>query len=276
MTALRKKIAAPTARPRKVKPKLSAKVIKLDPSKRKSFELTPLQRENLILDHRTQAQKIARSILRKWHSRLDAAEVDSIVDLSLCEAAKRFHPRFGASFITFLFYHMRGNLIRAVSDAANLNTIPVTDSEIESNLNLHAGICNRAGSNSMEIADALTGEDLPLPDENLFKRELLKLSDCARDNLDPIAREVIERIFIKEQQLTAVANELGYSRCHVSRIKRRALEDLFSALAKSLEIPLSKRPNYSDDEEKLPRRRISGRRKQRLALLSDGLSSASL
>src|SRR5690348_15064745 len=71
-------------------------------------------KEELVLRYRMKARKLARSILRKWHSRLDLQEVDSIVDLSLCEAVARYNPAKGASFMTFLFYHLRGNLIRAV------------------------------------------------------------------------------------------------------------------------------------------------------------------
>src|SRR5690349_3051107 len=93
---------------------------KILPSTTKAVEpqirtLSDLEREDLITSSRLKARKLGRSILRKWNARLDLQEVDSIVDLSLCEAAARFDPSVGASFLTFLFYHLRGNLIRAIS-----------------------------------------------------------------------------------------------------------------------------------------------------------------
>lgn len=61
------------------------------------------ERTELVVGYRLKARKLARSILRRWHARLDVGEVDSIVDLSLCEAVQRFSPEKGASFMTFMF-----------------------------------------------------------------------------------------------------------------------------------------------------------------------------
>jgi DNA-directed RNA polymerase sigma subunit (sigma70/sigma32) len=96
---------------------------------RRSPGLTEEARTELVLTYRIKARKLARSILRKWHARLDLQEVDSIVDLSLCEAVRRYNPTKGASFMTFLFYHMRGNLIRAVTTAATANTLPSAEGQ---------------------------------------------------------------------------------------------------------------------------------------------------
>lgn len=224
------------------------KVVRLFP--KKSRPLTARQREQLIVDNRIKARKLARSILRKWHSRLDLQEVDSIVDLSLCEAVRRYNPAFGASFITFLYYHMRGNLIRAVADAASLNLIPVTDAELESTANGEVGSNgDRRGANAIEIAQALNSEDFPLPDERLMKKELVMLSNEACGKLDALEREVIERIYLKEQQLIDVASQLGYSRCHISRVKRKALETLYTDLATSLDLESKIRLVEVDDSE---------------------------
>src|SRR5690349_7137351 len=75
----------------------------------------------LILDHRENGRKLARSILRRWRVRMPAEEIDSIVDLSLCEAARRYSSERGASFMTFFFYHLRGHLVRSVARAAQGN-----------------------------------------------------------------------------------------------------------------------------------------------------------
>lgn len=89
----------------------------------KRSELGAREIEKLILDHRENGRKLARSVLRKWRARLSLEEVDSIVDLTLCEAAKRYRPDKGACFMTFLFYHLRGYLVRAVASAANANNM---------------------------------------------------------------------------------------------------------------------------------------------------------
>jgi len=157
--------------------------------------------------------------------------VESVVDLSLCEAVRRYDPKKGASFMTFLFYHLRGNLIRAVSAAANANLIPAADGEGTDSSN-HA----KTGGHfsATEVAEALCSHDHLLPDEALFRKEMARLGSSACLGLDDLEREVIYRIYVKEQQLIDIARTLGYSRCHISRVKRKALEAMCDRLVRSV------------------------------------------
>lgn len=186
--------------------------------------LTTSQREALVLKYRMKARKLARSILRKWHARLDLQEVDSVVDLSLCEAVRRFNPKKGASFLTFFYYHLKGNLIRAVSDAANAHLIPSTDEQGAADTVQTPNGEFRASA--ADVAEALVSDDYESPDEMLYRRQMAQFSSLACNRLDPLEREVIYRIYVKEQQLMEIARTLGYSRCHISRVKRQALESL--------------------------------------------------
>lgn len=196
-------------------------------------ELTARQKSQMVIQYRLKARKLARSILRKWRARLDAEEVDSVVDLSLCEAVRRFDPTVGASFMTFLFYHLRGNLIRAVSYAATAYLAPIDDeAAFASDLKQESF----HGVSAIEVAQALTSTEQALPDEVLFQKEVADLSRKACINLDELEREVIERIFLQGEQLIQVAESLGYSRCHISRVKKRALHVLHGALSSVLEI----------------------------------------
>ncbi len=237
----------------------NVKVIDIKRSKSPKFSgLTEKQRDQIVINYRLKARKLARSILRRWHARMDLSEVDSIVDLSLCESAKRFNPTVGASFMTFLFYHLRGNLIRAVSAAANSNLVPLAD--IENNFSQYeegdmAGKNSAVAVNAIEIAEALCGNDFPLPDEIVYKRELVKMSADACSKLDNLAKEVISRIYLQGQQLIDIANSLGYSRCHISRVKKKALEALFQDMSGCVGLPAgSKRPDVDDEEERKPLR----------------------
>ena len=202
-------------------------------ARRKQQELTDADREALVIEFRLKARKLARSILRKWHARLDLQEVDSIVDLSLCEAVKRFDPTKGASFMTFLYYHLRGNLIRTVSSAATASgyTGAEENEEGESEMKYAARAVN-----AVEVAEALSGSEVSTPDEVLFKKELIELSKEACKKLDSLERQVIERLFLGEEQLMDIAHSLGYSRCHISRVKKKALEELQSQMQQSLSL----------------------------------------
>ncbi|NLF25374.1 MAG: sigma-70 family RNA polymerase sigma factor [Deltaproteobacteria bacterium] len=240
--------------------------LSLSKQKQKNKQLSASDREKLVLDFRLKARKLARSILRKWHARLDLMEVDSLVDLSLCEAVRRYDVNKGASFMTFMFYHLRGNLIRAVSTAASLNVVPVMEGE--------DGACERRkrskgnrGISAIEVAEALSSHDNVLPDEALFKKELVMLSSNACAKLDALEREVIYRIYVQEQQLIDIAHSLGYSRCHISRVKRKALDTLCHDLAPSMDgdfgKELSEARKRLNSQGELKERRSVHRRKPR-------------
>ncbi len=242
------------------KAKKKAKVINLVPRRDDSGKLTLAEQETMILDHRTKGRSLAHSILRRWHSRLDPQEVESVVDLSLCETVKRFNKKKGASFITFFFYHLRGNLIRAVSAAASMNYLPLPDFDtLDAGSDGHG--TQRRLANAMEIADSLCNHEHVSPDEALLKKEIAKISTEACTKLDPLEREVIYRIYVLEQQLMDIAQMLGYSRCHISRVKRKALETLHTELATTVKPEgAPDKPNFGDEEKETPRRTVLRRK----------------
>lgn len=240
---------------------------KLEMIERKSPRvLSEEARGRLILRSRQKARKLARSILRRWNARLDLTEVESIVDLSLCEAASRFSPDMGASFMTFLYYHLRGNLIRTISSSAQSNLVPLLDGEAISSEEEQEIKGLFKGANAIDIAHALNGSEAPRPDELLIKKEMLELSQEAKGKLDTLARHVLEKVFVDEEQLIDIANSLGYSRCHISRVKRRALETIYGDISESLSLEPHERPAFEEEEKTTHRasaRREVHRRKPR-------------
>ncbi|MCI5064803.1 sigma-70 family RNA polymerase sigma factor [bacterium] len=195
---------------------------------RSDSKLSARAQEKMVLEYRIKARKLGRSILRKWHARLDLQEVDSVVDLSLCEAVRRFDPGKGAAFMTFLYYHLKGNLIRAVSAAAQANCIPTSAIDEE-------GSAEGATVTALEVVEAINGTEQPQPEELLLQKEMVHLSKDACSRLDPLEQQVIERLYLGGEQLMQIANSLGYSRCHISRVKKKALENLQFDLESTLQ-----------------------------------------
>lgn len=225
---------------------------------------TPLQQEALIIKYRLKARKLGRSILRRWHARMDLDEVDSLVDLSLCEAVKRFNPSKGASFMTFLFYHLKGNLVRSVAAAAASSALPsglLADGEGAPLSGELMGELSLRGLNSAEIAEAISSQDAPQPDEVLWKKQLHSQSSLACEKLDALEQEIIKRIFIQEQQIMDIAASLGYSRCHISRVKKKALETLYDELRGAMnQDDLGQRPSFDDDSDEEVEQRLQSRK----------------
>lgn len=208
-------------------PKLKAIKGKM-PSKKRQQEI-----EKIILDHRENGRKLARSMLGKWRVRMPADEIDSVVDLTLCEAAIRFDETKGASFMTFFFYHLRGHLVRTVTEAAQSTNIFLAFAE-------KSGIDAREWNAESEQAllaympDHLNyhGIDSENPESLYLRKEKMKVTRDSCASLDALELEVLERSYAKEESLVSVAKTLGYSRCHISRVKKRALEKVKDALQK--------------------------------------------
>lgn len=182
---------------------------------------------NLILNHRENGRKLARSILRRWRVRMPADEIDSIVDLALCEAAGRYSSERGASFMTFLFYHLRGHLVRTVARAAqNSNFFPVNDNNSLLEASEWQHFSSEALWSFMPDHMLFGQRDIETPEHMILRRE--KINECrkALSKLDDLEKEIIMRSFSGEQALVDIARSLGYSRCHISRVKKSALERL--------------------------------------------------
>ncbi len=163
---------------------------------------------------------------------MPADEIDSVVDLSLCETAKRYSSNRGATFMTFFFYHLRGHLVRTVARAAQGNNVFLAFAK---NAGVDAGDLAHLSVEVLHsyVPDYLLFQhrDGDTPENLLIRRERIDQCRVACDKLDALEKEVIDRSFGSEEALVDVAKSLGYSRCHISRVKRSALARLKGALA---------------------------------------------
>lgn len=147
-------------------------------------------------------------------------EVDSIVDLALCEAAQRFSPTKGASFMTFFFYHLRGHLVRAVARATQINNFQAT---IEGDTENEADLSNYSQYIHLVDQELYSQREQETPEELVLRREKIGVCRDALDSLDSLEKVVLERSYADDEALVDIASTLGYSRCHISRVKKSAM-----------------------------------------------------
>ena len=232
-----KKVSTPSGRGAKsAKPKKAKSKAK---SKTKAKDIKPSAKEqqrinDLVLEHRESGRKLSRSILRRWRVRMPADEIDSVVDLALCEAARRFSEDKGATFMTFFFYHLRGHLVRAVARAAHANNIFLAFAQ---NIGIDPEEWQHVNN---EVIWAYVPDNMVIgqrevetPEHNILRKEKIKKCREAITKLDLLEQEIIKRSYDGEQPLVNIARTLGYSRCHVSRVKKAALERLKLILEES-------------------------------------------
>ena len=221
---------------------------------------------DLILNHRENGRKLARSILRRWRVRLPSEEIDSLVDLALCEAAPRYSPTHGASFMTFLFYHLRGHMVRAVARSAHDSNVPLAMAKaagIDATDWAHLG--TEVAISFLPDYVVFGQNDNETPESLMLRQQ--KIDGCrdACSQLDSLEREVVLRSFDDEEPLVDIAKNLGYSRCHISRVKRSALDRLKLLLGKTEDV----KPKLADTIEREPiTRRPAKRELQKIVRLN--------
>lgn len=250
--------AAQAVRPQTKKRRPAAETIDITLESQSESQAESLLPEDvvskLILDHRENGRKLARSILRRWRVRMPPEEVDSIVDLSLCEAARRYSAEHGASFMTFFFYHLRGHLVRSVARAAQGSNVFLAFAR-------SAGIENPEWSeDTVEAAWAYMPEYIvhsqrehDTPEHAMIRQEKIAQCQTACAQLDTLEREIIDRSFSSEQPLVDIAKSLGYSRCHISRVKKSALDRLKNILSNTESSEPASKPERQEVREELPR-----------------------
>lgn len=222
-------------------------LVKSAPAPKISVEETDL--EALILKYRENSRKLSRSILRSWRVTLPLDEVYSVVDLALVEAANRFDPTKGASFMTFLYYHLRGNLVRAVTVSAKSGAmVALVNDDFGKEVDiLESGFIQEVSEYSQTENEC--------PDAMLLKKEREELCRAAYDKLDVLEREVLGRAFSNDESLVDIANALGYSRCHISRVKRRALQQLKTGYISLTDVEEANKPLKRKGKKRGRRRR---------------------
>ena len=172
--------------------------------------------DELIVSHREHGKRLAWSFLNAWRVRMNHDEIMSVVGMALCEAASRFDAEKGVAFKTFFFYHLRGMLLREIGRAVNEQKVlqyvaPASISEVSTaeKIFLPREWLNFAETNN--------------PEKILEKTRISQACWTACNQLDPLEREVIIRYFVNDEPLVNIAEDLNYCRCHISRVKSRAL-----------------------------------------------------
>lgn len=234
-------------------------------------------REALVLLYRGRARKLAMSLMKRWRARIEREDFESTVDLSLCEAAKLFKPGIGCSFTSYLFYHLRGNLIRSIQRSSQNTWISRELAKFMSG-GVGPEIARPAGIEvtAEQITRALSNHDVEMPDEALYRKQTAEFIREACQSLEKLQRSVIGSWLMGNHKVKKIAESVGLSRCYTSRVRRRAMKELKrrvgASLLNELDIDLdfddsgerqSESPRRQRDAERLKLRRKMEKRLQR-------------
>lgn len=165
--------------------------------------------------------KLAWKLLGSWNARLPEDEVKSLVGIAICEARKNYKPHLGTQFQTFLFYHLRGRLLREISSLVKYRRYQ---------FNLTEDMAQDMADDDGSSYFSPMSEDKN-PEELLLEQEANSHFSEAISSLDWLEEEVVHRHCISGESLLDLAKELDYCRCHLSRVKTRAMRKLQSKVS---------------------------------------------
>lgn len=209
------------------------------------------EREHLIEGHHYLCVRAARKFIRAG---LEMNDLIQIASIGLVKAADRFDPEQGTPFGGYAWVLILGELMHYVRDAERMLRAPRRLRDLAArwnaaDLELHE-LLNREPSDE-EVAryiGATPPEQLELHryrhSETMVSMEALKpheerelsytidnqldrvVLDGALGTLSALEREVLIEIYERDTPVVALAERLGYSRRHISRIHRGALKKI--------------------------------------------------
>lgn len=224
-----------------------------------SSKMTKTKRKKaniLMVENHEHGVRLAWSMLNKWRIRMSPDEVESVVGEALVESALRFDETKGAQFKTFFFYHLRGMLLKEVAflikESRETFHIP---SEVLENP-VQASSSNVSVGGLMQNYHLIDKRD---PEHLLIKKQFQKRFWDQCFALDDLEKEVTERHFILDEPLKKIAEDLNYCRCHISRVKSRALKTLKEFVPLILDDEMTKKDLSKAKETALAKKYTGGR-----------------
>ncbi len=208
-------------------------------------------REAAIENHRYLCTRAARKFVRESSERCDLEQVAAI---GLIKAVDRFDESQGTPFEAFAWVFILGELMHYVRDCERALRIPrrmrdlerrwsAAERELVGTLGRHASAQEVARALDVGIEEhqevlrvrescgIASVEQLQLRDEGSMSYTIDAQVDrwmleSAMELLTPLERQILTAIYDHDVPIVTLAATLGYSRRHVTRIHRAALDKL--------------------------------------------------
>lgn len=186
-----------------------------------------LPKEELIVQHRDIARRLAVRLLREWRIELSRDELDGIVDLALCEAAERFEYERGTRFTTFLYYYIRGSLLKTIDSlVSEKRAVTAVAYSASATRNERFDLEDTPEIGDCLDPDAYGKKSWDSPEDMMLRRERIATVARVLNNLGEREREVLRRAFESGESPSDIAQAMGCSRREVMSLHKQALEQL--------------------------------------------------
>ena len=216
----------------------------------RATSLRRFERERLVAEHWYLCRRAARRFMRRG---LDRADLEQVGAIGLIKAADRFDSAQRAPFEAYAWLLIVGELMHHVRDGERVLRAPrgIRDVErrwraTERELRLVLGreptesdVARRLGATQAEVREVrayrasgnVIAFDVVRGDVRLASCGIDELLDRLTvedmlEELSPLQRQIVRAIHLDGASVVEVAARLGYSRRHVTRLHRSAIEAL--------------------------------------------------
>lgn len=233
--------------------------------KAKGDDPSTMPRQALIEKYMPYVRSIAGKVKKTVAKEIDFEDLVEYGMIGLLEAADRYDPQYGANFMTFAYYRIRGAIYDGLRGMGWMSRSEYAKARYEERANeylqqvshaIEAGeevpdnpfetaiqdlasavqglaavyITTLDGTEGLQVADEITPgaeENLGLEQaRNLVRETIKKLSDQER--------QLLELYYYKEMSLQEVGEQLGLSKSWTSRLHARVIDKLHRMLGDSL------------------------------------------
>lgn len=224
-----------------------------------------LPRQVLIEKYMPYVRSIAGKIKKTVAKEIDFEDLVEYGMIGLLEAADRYDPQFGANFMTFAYYRIRGAIYDGLRGMGWMSRSEYARARFEERANEYLSQVAAAQESGTEapanpfehavqdLASAVQGlaavyittidgteglqikdEGSPGAEENLGLEQARSLVRETIKKLSEQERQLLEMYYYKEMSLQEVGEKLGLSKSWTSRLHARVIDKLHRLLEDSL------------------------------------------
>lgn len=217
-----------------------------------AIQLSEAERQKFVEQYQPYVRKLAMQTFQKLSGKFDLEDLIAYGTLGLVEAAERYNPQRGVTFVTFAHYRIKG----AIFDGLRQMGLPprtvskhISNFEQNASTLLQSAVDDETGETLNKVEDEVrsvetlidnlipayllsldSDEAKSVPDahavsaqEELENAELVNLVREILEELPTEERELLEGIYYKQISMTELAKSKGITKSWVSRLHARAV-----------------------------------------------------